>query len=268
MWANPTTQEADSDRELTETGRRKGVTGKDSRSLNLARQVKLWPTPRAANPGSRPNSKGGRVLEEEVQIAAGLRTRGQKLADHANDLPTSTSGQLNPAWVEWLMGYPNRTHRLRGLGNAIVPQVAEQILKAMIQSENNMQKINTEKNSGAAMPATQTENSMEKTNTEKNSGSGVSANQNQNTRPPKSRTQSLKNTGRRFWWMENALRSMTAPWLSSVRKSSRSNTIPVPRSTSVMTASAGCGSWWMRWLSSISTTSSWNWATPMAIKMR
>jgi hypothetical protein len=38
-----------------------------------------WPTPRAANPGSRPNEKGGKVLEEEVLIAEGLRTRGQLL---------------------------------------------------------------------------------------------------------------------------------------------------------------------------------------------
>jgi hypothetical protein len=91
----------------------------------------LWPTPRAANPGSRPNGKGGKVLEEEVQISAGLRTRGSKLlptpraADgtkgirtaegtakerlrrkNGQDLPTTIGGRLNPAFVEWLMGYP------------------------------------------------------------------------------------------------------------------------------------------------------------------
>jgi hypothetical protein len=65
----------------------------------------LWPTPRAANPGSRPNGKGGRILEEEVLIAAGLRTRGVKL-DRKTESAASTSGRLNPEWVEWLMGYP------------------------------------------------------------------------------------------------------------------------------------------------------------------
>ena len=57
----------------------------------------LWPSPRKSNPGSRPNGKGGRVLSEEVAISIGLKTRGEYKA---------TGIQLNPAWVEWLMGWP------------------------------------------------------------------------------------------------------------------------------------------------------------------
>jgi len=49
-----------------------------SNQKSLSNQVKMWPTPRAGNPGSRPNGKGGKILNEEVLIAEGLRTRGAK----------------------------------------------------------------------------------------------------------------------------------------------------------------------------------------------
>ena len=47
---------------------------------------KLLPTPRAGNPGSRPNQKGGKILAEEVGKNRGLK--------------------LQPAFVEWMQGYP------------------------------------------------------------------------------------------------------------------------------------------------------------------
>ena len=133
---------------------------------------KTWPTPRTSG-GSRPNGKGGKVLDEEVKIAEGLRLRGKKLVDHKTypqkmlgndpDVRNTGNGVLNADWVELLMGYqqhwtdleydkpipktvepfwnPNwesnvprvttnqkhRAARLKGLGNAIVPQVARQI---------------------------------------------------------------------------------------------------------------------------------------------
>jgi hypothetical protein len=58
----------------------------------------MWPTPRAGTPGSRVNGKGGKILEEEVKIAEGLRERGKYAA--------KSGGALNPEWVEWLMGWP------------------------------------------------------------------------------------------------------------------------------------------------------------------
>ena len=92
--------------------------------------VGWWPTPRAGNPGSRPNGKGGKILAEGVEIAEGLRVRnwptptacmskGSSEAslfrkdgasresdrlDHA--IMAINGGQLNPNWVEWLMGWP------------------------------------------------------------------------------------------------------------------------------------------------------------------
>ena len=94
---------------------------------------RLWPTPRAGNPGSRPNGKGGKILAEEVEIAEGMRERGMKLyptpganedsyrlagnTQQSNSLGAiarrealaespKSGGQLNPTWVEWLMGWP------------------------------------------------------------------------------------------------------------------------------------------------------------------
>jgi hypothetical protein len=93
----------------------------------------MWPTPRAGNPGSRRNGKGGKILAEEVAIAEGLRERGlergktfatPKSRDwkgqsqrgiHApgDALPNMDrgdgkpiGGSLNPTWVEWLLGWP------------------------------------------------------------------------------------------------------------------------------------------------------------------
>jgi hypothetical protein len=95
------------------------------------RESGFLPTPRAGNPGSRPNGKGGKVLAEEVAIMQGTRVRGQAIwprpTSHnakENDSPTEATRNtpslcslarggdktqprhLNPAWVEWLMGWP------------------------------------------------------------------------------------------------------------------------------------------------------------------
>jgi hypothetical protein len=72
------------------------------RQINLSEQVRIWPTPaardyRGANGYEttlRKLSEGGRPhldqLPNAVQLAEGRSIRGQ----------------LNPTWVEWLMGFP------------------------------------------------------------------------------------------------------------------------------------------------------------------
>lgn len=70
---------------------------------SLVSNVMRWPTPRAGNPGSRPNGKGGKILAEEVK----------KLEE---SIPVG--GQLNPTWVEWLMGWPIEWTDLKPLGMA------------------------------------------------------------------------------------------------------------------------------------------------------
>jgi hypothetical protein len=54
--------------------------------------MKMWPTPRTGG-GSRPNQKGGKVLNEEVLIAEGLRERGKTLAQQQTESmwPTPTT---------------------------------------------------------------------------------------------------------------------------------------------------------------------------------
>tara|TARA_A100001015_G_scaffold219126_1_gene246405 strand:- start:273 stop:749 length:477 start_codon:yes stop_codon:yes gene_type:complete len=61
MWPTPTTQEIEHpDAKLTKTGRRLSKDGKSSHSLNLADQVRMWPTPTSNQPGE------GELLEKLV----------------------------------------------------------------------------------------------------------------------------------------------------------------------------------------------------------
>jgi hypothetical protein len=88
-WATPNTMDymelrSDEGVKKLATGARKGR----KRPSNLREQVdertcqiykeQNWPTPRTGG-GSRPNQKGGKILNEEVQIEEGLRERGKKL---------------------------------------------------------------------------------------------------------------------------------------------------------------------------------------------
>lgn len=79
----------------------------------------FWPTPRAGNPGSRPNRKGGKILAEEVKkwptprttdsnTAASKRIQNAKEGKGEFQLREAVGGgKLNPTWVEWLMGWPS-----------------------------------------------------------------------------------------------------------------------------------------------------------------
>ena len=72
-WLTPRVLEVD---ESYENYQQRMVNSKNPKNIgkkrpsNLTMQVKLqdnWPTPRASNPGSRPNGKGGKILAEEVR---------------------------------------------------------------------------------------------------------------------------------------------------------------------------------------------------------
>jgi hypothetical protein len=95
------------------------VAWKEGQQLRLTQQVNnphLWPTPRAGNPGSRPNGKGGKILAEEVKksvmwptpTAQGAKNNGapSQMERNTKPLNAEVGGSLNPNWVEWLMGWP------------------------------------------------------------------------------------------------------------------------------------------------------------------
>ena len=194
MWPTPTSQEAGiipletKDGKPVKPGQRayNPKTGKHTQ-VTLNRAVNLWPTPRSRDwkdgdsvPPSRVNNPGLATLGQQVAINNANKQSyptpqardykgpsGRSLKGIENDLPNQikkinypnqTNGQLNPDWVEWLMGWPigwtktepieldwrdwsidpadnneiprvsqsiqNRVHRLKAIGNGQVPLVA------------------------------------------------------------------------------------------------------------------------------------------------
>jgi hypothetical protein len=79
----------------TQTGtvRRKNQDGTSS-NLGLAAAVRMWPTPQASDSRNRGNAGTPAIAR---RIAAGKQVMLTM---------TVSGGQLNPMWVEWLMGWP------------------------------------------------------------------------------------------------------------------------------------------------------------------
>ena len=97
MFPTPTTQEVEhKEMEISSTGRRMTKDGMNSHSIGLADAVKTYPTPRASEyKGTGPlGSKSHEYRLQKGYLDATAQETEQK------------SGQLNPTWVEWLMGFP------------------------------------------------------------------------------------------------------------------------------------------------------------------
>ena len=78
---------------LNDAGRIVRKSGNDY-GINLADWVRLWPTPTSLSPPKNGYNGAGN--------SCGLVAIKQRIQDED---PTAT-GQLNPQWVEWLMGFP------------------------------------------------------------------------------------------------------------------------------------------------------------------
>lgn len=120
MWPTPTRMDYAKER-MRSTQQKAG----SRRSLDLPSAVRLWPTPRAneykdvlqSMPPSRKKDPGKCNLTQAVAMdqmfatpcARDYRTGQRKRYENkarANNLNNQIGGQLNPMWVEWLMGFP------------------------------------------------------------------------------------------------------------------------------------------------------------------
>ena len=95
MWATPRTSDVTSGRTLNEKGQRISKSSDLVFGANLADQVKMWPTPTA-----RDYKDSG----ENMNLYRSERQNTQ-LGVVAKRSEPENIGSLNPAWVEWLMGY-------------------------------------------------------------------------------------------------------------------------------------------------------------------
>jgi hypothetical protein len=105
MWPTPKASDAEKN-QRTLAGIQKEVERKGSLP-DLISAVKLWTTPVADDSGHRkkPYAQGGTALS------------------------TPVGGQLNPTWVEWLMGYPTGWTELSALGMQWCPPKRKKLSK-------------------------------------------------------------------------------------------------------------------------------------------
>lgn len=183
-WPTPTTQDASNDG---------GPSQYDRKSVPLNAAVKLWPTPKASPSGpayaraGREESGGDDLATAVARDLLPTPTTGDaKSTRNKTALPTwdrtgahagttltdavvPPDGQLNPGFVEWMMGVPRgwtdlevecghdldpnqwpdewpdvprvakgieqRNARLAGLGNAALPQVVAVVVREMIRQD-------------------------------------------------------------------------------------------------------------------------------------
>lgn len=115
LWPTPTA--LDPAKEKMKSTQQKG---ESRHSLDLPQAVKLWPTPRANEgkdrlqhvPPSRMEDHGKCNLTQAIAMERLFTTpyaadaTGTTGGKNHRSLRTDVAGQLNPTWVEWLMGFP------------------------------------------------------------------------------------------------------------------------------------------------------------------
>ena len=76
LWPTPNVHEEEAERRYSrKTSFRHFEEGRQIHLSQAARDQRMWPTPRASNPGSRIESEGGKILAQEVEMEEGVRDR-------------------------------------------------------------------------------------------------------------------------------------------------------------------------------------------------
>jgi hypothetical protein len=94
--------------------------GNNGFGLTLNQAVKMWPTPCASASASKGSSPAALTRKSG-------RSRASDRIDHA--VMASDGGQLNPQWVEWLMGWP--------IGHTALEPLATDRLAEWLQQHGN-----------------------------------------------------------------------------------------------------------------------------------
>ena len=119
MWATPTTRDAETAKKAM---RGAGSQAKgNERIVPLAVAVTKWPIPTAEDG----ESKGMGAVRVPSPAARDYRSgRGRVENGHTPQLPEVVGGQLNPDWVELLMGYPKHWTRLGAKAGKTAPRAS------------------------------------------------------------------------------------------------------------------------------------------------
>ena len=128
FWPTPTTQDNVQIRGMG------SAANSPSRGTTLGGAVRLWPTPQASDnrPRATANSIDRRIqIGKQVSLEAAVKFWPTPTAHNAKEaafpseytrnMPTlaaQAGGQLNPTWVEWLMGWPLGWTDLKPLATA------------------------------------------------------------------------------------------------------------------------------------------------------
>jgi hypothetical protein len=130
LWPTPTTQEWEhKDAKFNDKNRRVSKNGKSSHSMCLADAVQKWPTPTVDDSKNVTRKSGSQKFVAKsvsrVIVAVDSRERNNEW------------WEVEPNVGRVANGVSDRVDRLKGLGNAIVPQVAEFVGALVVEHSQN-----------------------------------------------------------------------------------------------------------------------------------